>query len=201
MKRYEIVDAYKEENKKYLIIIFILLTILAILFGIHLSREYLSIDNNYYDMNNNTSTSANNLNTVHLNELDPPEEEKDIIWISNEEDEKKYEVFILNNELHINEEIVDTNINEYYMAPIGSNDCLNNTYIITLKEDATIGALRLDGLYCEDTIEYNKKINDLENVLNIYFEPSVTEDDIIFNDIYAKTEEDSTLINDYLTLK
>ena len=196
MKKYEIVDAYKEENKKYLIIIFILSTILAILFGIYLSREYFNI-HDYNENDNNT----NNLDTIHLKDLDPPEEEKEIIWSSNEEDEKKYEVFILNNKLYINEEKIDTHIKEYYMAPIGSNDCLNNTYIIALKEDATISALRLDGLYCEDTIEYNKKINDLENVLKIYFEPSITEDGTLLNDIYAKTEENTVLINDYLALK
>lgn len=197
MEKKEFENDYTDINKKYLIIIIILIIAFLAIISLYVIREQAS------NRDNNSSNTNTNISDTNVQDDDEELDEKEMVWTNREPGkEVVYDVFLKDKQLYVNEKIVDEKIKEYITVQLGSDVCLGNTYVILLKEDNTIGALSLDGLVCSNEVRYNEKVDDLVNVKKIYSEKIDEETDVVHNAVYADTSETSKIdISDYLENK
>ena len=205
MEKREFENVYKESDKKYFIIIILLCVALLAMLGLYAIRELTSKDDNKTN-NTQTNTNTNNTEKKESDEDKKDDEEsikKEMIWSNREPGtEIVYDVFLKENKLYVNEKIVEENIKTYLKVTLGSDICLGDSYVVVLKKDNTVGALSLDSLVCGNEVQYNEKVNNLENVQKIYSEKASEEMGIEFYNVFADTTSSNKInIRDYLSDK
>lgn len=199
MNKNEFVTDYKDSKKGYLITIIILSTILIVLLGIYIGKQLISEDN---DNNaNNTETQKSNEEQQVENE-EKKEPKKQVLW-NNKQNEPEdgiiYEVYIQNNGIYLNENLIANNIKDHLNVRLGSDVCEGNFFIVYIKEDNTVGAISIDNLVCGVDLEYIVNIDEIQNVKKIYSELKASEEGIDFYNVYVDTDTENKIdINDYL---